>query len=276
MIGDSISIGIQTDGHLFDFLPGFESQHIPVNGGPASKGFQCVHQWLGSNRTWDLITFNFGLHSLDCCPTTSESETLANYTLEIKAIASVLKAASKQVIWIDTTPVPLNVTQGPPRHNSAVIKYNAAAATAMSELGISTCDAYSTIMAICPPTSGPPDDTYTSCSLQSPGGVHFPAHYQPLVNKMVSCITGKTVPPTPSPLPPAEACKQAEATACQNKTMPFCKGGGTACQDNYASHRPELHTCLENYTKSGIAHPQEAYVQCWCLNTSYGGWNCSS
>jgi hypothetical protein len=280
MIGDSISIGIQKDGGLFDFLPGYESQHIPCNGGPASKGFQCIRQWLGSNtnRTWDLITFNFGLHSLDCCPVTTESETLANYTLEIKSIATTLKAASKTVIWVDTTPVPLNVTQGPPRHNSAVIEYNKAAAAVMDELDITTCDVYSAVMEICPPTSGPPDNTYTSCKLQSPGGVHFPSHYQPLVNQMLKCITGKTLPPTPAPLPPAEECKHAEDAACKNATVPFCKGGGGACQQNYGSHRDQLKTayCLDNYTKSGILHPQEAYVQCWCLNTSWGGWNCSS
>jgi hypothetical protein len=65
MIGDSISIGISSTsdqgGNIFKFLPEYESQHDPVNAGPASKGFHCVHDWLGTriNRTWDVVTFNF-------------------------------------------------------------------------------------------------------------------------------------------------------------------------------------------------------------------------
>lgn len=270
MIGDSISIGIQTGGNLFAHLPDYESQHVPVNAGPASKGFECIHQWLGSkaNRSWDLITFNFGLHSLDCCPTTSESETVANYTAELKYMGLALQAASARVIWVDTTPVPLSVTSGPPRHNAAVLKYNKAAAGVMHALNISTCDVYSTIMAACPPTSGPPDDTYVHCPLQSPGGVHFPGHYAPLVNTMVECITGETVPPTPAPAPPIEACKAAEIAACENATAPFCKGGGTTCSRAYSPHRPELATCVMPYSVHvpKLAHPQEAYVQCWCFN----------
>ena len=226
---------------------------------------------------FDQITFNFGLHSLDCCPPTSESETLANYTAELEYIGKALQAAAKRVIWVDTTPVPLNVTQGPPRHNRAVIQYNQAAAGVMRSLGIESCDVYSVIMKACPPTSGPPDNTYASCPLQSPGGVHFPGHYQPLVDKMVECITGKTLPPTPAPPPPAEACAAAEARTCSNVTVPFCLGGGTTCQRNYPAHRSELEAafCLQNYTEHvpALARPQEAYVQCMCFNRTA---NCSS
>ena len=38
MIGDSISIGIYKTGGLFGYLKGYESQHIPINGGNAKKG----------------------------------------------------------------------------------------------------------------------------------------------------------------------------------------------------------------------------------------------
>ena len=34
-----------------------------------------------------------------------------------------LKQHAKRVIWVDTTPVPLNVTGGPERHNQYVIQY---------------------------------------------------------------------------------------------------------------------------------------------------------
>jgi len=39
MIGDSVSMGIQQAGRLFSLLPAFESQHVPVNAGPAKKGW---------------------------------------------------------------------------------------------------------------------------------------------------------------------------------------------------------------------------------------------
>ena len=46
----------------------WESQHDPVNAGPASKGIECVRNWVGNksvSKPWDVILFNFGLHSLD-------------------------------------------------------------------------------------------------------------------------------------------------------------------------------------------------------------------
>lgn len=62
VIGDSISIGWSPV--LFPMLTQFECQHVPTNAGPAAKGFSCAAAWLG-NVNWDVVLFNFGLHSLD-------------------------------------------------------------------------------------------------------------------------------------------------------------------------------------------------------------------
>lgn len=103
--------------------------------------FECIDSWLGSdNRTWDLVTFNFGLHSLDN-PPTSETESIANYTRELDVIARKIKARAKRVIWVNTTPVPANVTIGPKRHNADVRRYNQAATSVMRAISIPTCDA---------------------------------------------------------------------------------------------------------------------------------------
>jgi hypothetical protein len=51
------------------------------------------------------------------------------------------------------------------------IAFNAAANGVMAKL--ETSDVYGAVMDVCPPTSGDPDHTYSSCKLQSPGGVHF-------------------------------------------------------------------------------------------------------
>lgn len=114
MVGDSISIGIQP--YLFPELVGYAPQHIPINGGPSSKGFVCIDKWLGppDHIPWDTITFNFGLHSLDN-PPTGETESIANYTDHLRYIGATLLNRSKNVVWVDTTPVPLNVTVGPSR-----------------------------------------------------------------------------------------------------------------------------------------------------------------
>ena len=65
-------------------------------------------------------------HKLVRFPWVDESETLANYTSELRFIAQTLKQRAKRVLWVDTTPVPLNVTSGPPRHNRDVLRFNAA------------------------------------------------------------------------------------------------------------------------------------------------------
>ena len=72
---------------------------------------------------------------------------LASY-LGHSSIVALLLAASKRVIWVDTTPVPLNVTSGPPRHNRAVIAYNKAAAGVMQEFNrsIESCSVYAAVI----------------------------------------------------------------------------------------------------------------------------------
>ena len=89
-VGDSISIGWAPV--LFPMLNStFASQHDAVNAGPASKGHECIRHWLGidvhppqqPHPRWSVVMFNFGLHSLDD-PPTGETETLANYTIELR------------------------------------------------------------------------------------------------------------------------------------------------------------------------------------------------
>ena len=264
VVGDSISIGYAPQ--LAAALSGvFEAQHDPVNAGNAAKGAQCASSWVGNGsdgsahpQPWDLVTFNFGLHSLDF-PATAETESLANYTAHVRAAAVAVRARARRVLWIDTTPVPLRVTSGPGRRNRDVLAYNAAAGALMAELGIASCSAYGAVAAVCPDTSGAPDHTYESCPLQTPGGVHFPGHYDVIVAALATCITGHAPPPTPPPEPPAGQCADAEAAAVG-------AGGGAACSAYYQGHKPELAPCVLPYTAAGVAHPQEDFVQCWCFN----------
>ena len=268
VVGDSISLGYAPQ--LFAALEGvYEGQHDPVNAGNAAKGALCASTWVGdgsSNGTsghatpWDLVIFNFGLHSLDY-PATAETETLANYTTHVRAAALAMRPRAHKLLWVDTTPVPLNVTSGPARRNRDVRAYNAAAAALMTELGIESCSAYDAIMAACPPTTGAPDYTYTSCPLQSPGGVHFPGHYDVIVAALNECITGRT--PAPTPAPPSCAAAEAEAARAGQGA-----GTGAACSAYYQLHKPALAPCVAPFAAAGLVHPQEAFVQCWCFNST--------
>lgn len=253
-----VSIGIQRTGPLFDLLPGYESQHIPINGGPASKGFNCLRAWLGnSTRTWDLITFNFGLHSLDN-PPTSETENITTYAKELQYIASTLSARSRRVLWVDTTPVPENVTIGPKRHNADVRRYNQAAATVMRAANISTCSLYEAVFSHCNATTGPPDETYVQCPLQIPGGVHFETQgWEVLADKMALCITGRPAPPPPPPM----TCPQAEDKYC-----PGLANKGSQCCSCVAANRKSFEAagCFPPNTKGAAVR----FCRQWCGGTA--------
>lgn len=258
---------------LFPQLSPYECQHDPVNAGPASKGFECTRTWLGvdvppgqsPHPKWGVVLFNFGLHSLDS-PPTGESEPLAQYVRELRAIGTVIKNSSQRAIFVSTTPVPLNVTEGPGRHNRDVLRFNDAASTVMAELGIPVCDIYTSVMRHCPNTTGAPDFTYTNCPLQTPGGVHFPGHYNVLADTLYECVTGTTPPPTPPPLD----CDGAEAKFCPTAG----KGKGQACLDCYTAHRAELQgPCVAPYVAKNDPHPQMAFVDCYCYGMQA---NCTS
>ena len=268
VVGDSISIGYSPQ--LFAALEDeYEGQHVPTNGGPCSKGYHCIERWLGRFNTpphpqWDLVVFNFGLHSLDR-PFTAEAETLANYTRELRFIAGAITNMSQRTVWVTTTPVPLKVTTGPARHNKDVLAFNDAARQVAEDFTVPISDVYSAVMKQCPETSGAPDFTYVSCPLQSPGGVHFPSHYDVLVDELVLTITGKTPPPTPAPLGCAALEHKAGCVAGGTATCSTCFGNA---KTKY-SHR-YWDPCLVNYTSHvpPIAHPEETFVQCFCFENA--------
>ena len=61
---------------------------------------------------------------------------------------TLIKQHAKRVIWVNTTPVPLSVTEGPERHNADVLAFNDAAGAVTSQLQIATADVYSAVMEV--------------------------------------------------------------------------------------------------------------------------------
>ena len=263
MVGDSISIGIQ--GQLFAALGRGDKtmapQRIKINGGNAAKGAQCIDTWTGDSIAWDVATVNFGLHSLDH-PATTETENITQYMKELVEITQRLQSRVKEVIWVSTTPVPLNVRTGPERRNRDVIAYNKAAATVMKSMNVKICDAYGAIMRYCidvlkANSTGAPDYTYTSCPLQDPGGVHFEQlGYTVLADAMYECIEG-TLPPA---APPAwQTCIAAEDQYCPGEA-----GNGKECCSCVAKNHAAFTAagCLNNFTNT--THPAVGFCHVWC------------
>jgi hypothetical protein len=111
------------------------------------------------------------------------------------------------------------------------------------------------------------------------GGVHFPGHYDVLVATIYQAITGRPAPPPPPPMTCTAAAAEVGCVGSQGK------GGGQACLECYSRSKEGPHprvfdgpACLANYTHHvpALAHPQEAFVQCWCFGLSWGGYRCTA
>jgi lysophospholipase L1-like esterase len=155
LIGDSISIGYTLA--VREALAGNANVHRPAdNCGPTIRGLERLDSWLGPKR-WDVIHFNFGLHDLRL-DNGKHQVPLDQYEKNLRAIVARLKRTGATLIWCSTTPVP--ETSNPPRKDSDVIAYNAAAKRIMQENGIRIDDLYRFAL----PRLG---------EIQRPANVHF-------------------------------------------------------------------------------------------------------
>jgi hypothetical protein len=151
--------------------------------GNTMRGKDCTPLWLdGANRSthdpirrWDVISFNYGLHDL---ARDGEYLTVAEYAANLLNITTrLVNAPGRQpgtkpkIYWMPSTPVP-DVPLSPPRNQSDVPLYNAAAATVMEQFPqIEVIDLYAFVVKAC---GGNPH--YTACpGFQLRGNVHFEA-----------------------------------------------------------------------------------------------------
>jgi hypothetical protein len=116
----------------------------------SSPFFECSHRpddVLGMSCIVPTATARF-THTAHWCAAARSRTVLTGVCQRARdrEIAAIVKNHSDRAIWVTTTPVPLNVTSGPSRHNRDVIRFNAAAARVMSELSIPICDVYSAVM----------------------------------------------------------------------------------------------------------------------------------
>lgn len=125
--------------------------------GDTKNGVACIDHWLGGFK-WDVITVNFGIH--DCNAGRHEYNPPAVYSADLKSILSKASHASKEVIFVTTTP------NGGVFHPDCIVQYNELALQIAKELGIKVVDLNEYVHAYC-------GKNYTVCPIQLDHNVHF-------------------------------------------------------------------------------------------------------
>ena len=146
LIGDSISIGYHVA--VRDALKGKANVHRPkTNCGPTTRGLDQIETWLGNGK-WDVIHFNWGLHDLKYIDDKGglvdvdkgrQQVPIDAYEKNLRQLVERLKNTGATLIWCSTTPVPKGAKGRVP---GDAVKYNAAAARVMKDMGVATNDLY--------------------------------------------------------------------------------------------------------------------------------------
>ena len=191
MIGDSISLGMESDLAALVAQRGWQLTHSPGNAASSNLGAHCVADWLRPNGgaaadAWDVVSFQFGLHDLgfdtERISVAQYAALLSNITQELVALQRAQPAL--KLLWVKTTPVPTVPTYGPacnktseclnpPRFDRDVVLYNAAADAIVANANaagarIATADLYAFVLARCGGAG------YATCpGFQLPMNVHY-------------------------------------------------------------------------------------------------------
>ena len=130
-------------------------QHAPwddIDGGALDSkyGLKCLHMFLSTvmlePTSYDVITFNFGMHDINYNDSRPEEYTTqTKYTENLREIKSLLLSTGARVGFVLTTPVHHSVTL-----NTRVKQYNNIANNVMKEQPIvATADLYTWVVEAC-------------------------------------------------------------------------------------------------------------------------------
>eukprot|EP01043_Picozoa_sp_COSAG02_P027092 COSAG02_NODE_1581_length_11839_cov_9.055451_5_plen_153_part_00 len=142
--------------------------------------------------TEQVITFQFGLHGL---ARDQERLTVRDYSLLLRNITLTLKAHAHgaKLLFVTTTPVPTNATDpmsslvNPPRFDTDVQDFNAAAKKVMGAENVPYLDLYTFVHSHCTRQGQTKD--YENCDWQLPNNVHFtPAGWTALATKVATAV----------------------------------------------------------------------------------------
>lgn len=176
ILGDSISIGYT--GHVRSLLgeealvvrPTLDGGAKAENCAGTNYGKDHIARWLSlEGGPFDVVHFNFGLHDLKRVdalsgknsndPGSPNQAALDVYSEQLRSITGQLLDSGATVIFATTTPVPDGGVR-PHRDPEDVRRYNAAALSLMSELGVQVNDLYAFVQP-------------RLAELQRPVNVHF-------------------------------------------------------------------------------------------------------
>lgn len=138
LIGDSISIGYTLP--VRTLLKGKANVHRPpTNCSSTGFGLANLKTWLGDKK-WDVIHFNFGLHDAKLPPEGVRHAPPNVYEKNLRSLVQQMKAASTQLIFATTTPVPMGGNLSPTRRFGSVDEYNTIARKVMTETAVAIDD----------------------------------------------------------------------------------------------------------------------------------------
>lgn len=142
LVGDSISLGYTP--FVQQALAGsYDVVHPAVNCQSSAFGVAHVREWLGETP-WAVVHFNFGLWDIKLGPAGRPTVPLEDYLANLHQFVQVARdvCPGARLVWASTTPVP-DVPVTPMLYASDAVRYNAAAAALMLELGVEVDDLYS-------------------------------------------------------------------------------------------------------------------------------------
>lgn len=123
--------------------------------------------------TYDVISFNYGVHDVDYSAYHEEYVPLQLYETNIRAIKATLQATGAKVVFAASTPVQYNLTT-----NNRILAMNKVAKQVMAEPPTASFnDLYATITDVCgqPPYNTPYYKNAPNCSISDYKGVHYQA-----------------------------------------------------------------------------------------------------
>ena len=173
VIGDSISIGYTLP--VRALMAGKANVHrIPENAAHSRNGVENLEKWIASDKRWDVIHVNFGLHDLKRMDDGLQQVSLADYETNLNKIFARLAKTGAKVVLATTTPVPY-ADMKVPRTDLDTVVYNKVARRVAEAHGATVLDLYAAAL----PKLG---------EIQLPANVHYNAEgYQFLARQVAEC-----------------------------------------------------------------------------------------
>ena len=171
VIGDSISIGYTLP--VRALMQGKANVHrIAENAAHTRNGVEKLEQWIASEKRWDVIHVNFGLHDLRRMDDGLQQVSLTDYEANLTKIFDRLRQTGAKLVFATTTPVPYAKTN-PPRTDLDVVVYNKAARRVVEARGATVLDLYAVALP-------------KLAEIQLPANVHFKAEGSEMLAQQVA------------------------------------------------------------------------------------------